>query len=129
MSDRSPFGLPVFTAVMLALIPLRSGAQEPPSVRAFENLSIGQLGPEEYTFGRVSSLVVTWTGLIVVGDARNNVHGAARLSGFLVPSPSPSPPTLFHGHTSWEECRLPRFVIPLPSGRRKSLKEKTLRQQ
>jgi hypothetical protein len=23
------------------------------------------------------------------------------------------------GHTSWEECRLPRFVIPLPRGKRK----------
>lgn len=25
----------------------------------------------------------------------------------------------FQGHTSWEECRFPRFVIPVPSGRRK----------
>jgi hypothetical protein len=23
-----------------------------------------------------------------------------------------------NGHTSWEECRLPRFVIVLPSGER-----------
>jgi hypothetical protein len=69
--DRNPTSCAFASALALSgLIGASPGqAQEPFAVRAVEDLSIGYLdGPEEYTFGRVSALTVTTTGLIVVAD-------------------------------------------------------------